>query len=159
MGSDLGGELRRAAFTKFRESRLQKAKDSSSYLGRAEDIRNREKDLEIQKAANANMRAYREHTSTGKLLLQNLLFLPAGGGYKYRSIRAAGGSRLEAIIGGKAINVALAAGVAASAAAKRRIDPSTMRYIRNLANSSAVAASIQRGHTRQMAYGRTTMMR
>lgn len=52
-----------------------------------------------QEAANANRDAYDRHTSTGKMLAQNLLMTPMGGEY-YRNARARGASRTRALIEG-----------------------------------------------------------
>lgn len=52
-----------------------------------------------QDAANANRDAYERHTSTGKLIAQNLLMTPMGGEF-YRNARARGASRTRALIEG-----------------------------------------------------------
>lgn len=52
---------------------------------------------EAYRAAEANQQAYRRHTSTAKLIAQNVLLTPIGG-IAYRHARARGDSRVQAAL-------------------------------------------------------------
>lgn len=67
--------------------KMQKKADKNRLKAKAQD------------AANANRDAYEKHTSTGKMLAQNLLMTPMGGEF-YRNARARGESRTRAFIEG-----------------------------------------------------------
>ena len=57
-----------------------------------------ESKLKAQSKANADLQAYRNRTSTGKLIAQNYL-LSAVGGHRYRKMRARGNGRLTSLLG------------------------------------------------------------
>ena len=102
-------ELRdKYSVAKFAESRSgKKAQKLKEKAARAEGTYEAQKlkekaaraegTYEAYKARNANMKAYAQRTSTGKLYVQNNLLSPAGGA-AYRSNRAAGKDFVDSLI-------------------------------------------------------------
>lgn len=99
------GEARADAFEKRSKKRMRKVYklEARGKTARAEKYRERaEKDTrraEAQKAQNDDRKAYDRHTSTGKMLAQNLL-LTGWGAERYRNARARGDSRGRAAVQG-----------------------------------------------------------
>lgn len=85
------------AFANWRERRdalnLKKAQDS----GNARKEKKYESKLAAQSKANADKRAYRERTGSGKIAAKHVLMTPVGS-YEYSKYRARGSSRLGALI-------------------------------------------------------------
>ena len=93
----LGGDLGMRAFANWREKRHKQNLSKAEAEGNDKKIEKYKKKLEAQSAANANMRAYREHSSGKKLAAQNFLGAIAGG-RRYRHARARGAGRIRSLL-------------------------------------------------------------
>ena len=93
----LGSESGNYAFAKWRERRHDKNLAKAKASGNQKKIEKYQSKKDAQSAANRNLDAYRRHSSTAKLVIQN--YLGAGvGGSSYRHARARGESRLGALV-------------------------------------------------------------
>lgn len=87
------------AFGKWRERRDKKNLQKAQEKGNEKKIEKYQSKLDAQAAANRNLAAYREHTSTAKLLVQNVALNSIGlNANKYRKARAAGADRLQSLV-------------------------------------------------------------
>ena len=91
LGSEGGGY----AFAKWRERRHVKNLEKATKAHDQRKIDKYQSKLDAQRAANRNRDAYRRHSSTAKLVAQNVASLAAPA---YRHARARGSSRIESII-------------------------------------------------------------
>lgn len=92
----LGSEGGQYAFAKWRERRHDKNLAKAKRSGNQKKIEKYESKKAAQGAANRNLDAYRRHSSTAKLVIQNSA-LSTIGGNAYRHARARGESRLSAL--------------------------------------------------------------
>jgi len=101
----LGNEVGEYAFAKWRERRhiknLDKWKKRSEKNPNSrrneKKVEKYQSKLDAQAAANANLDAYRRHSRTSKLVIQNSMGTPLFG-HNYRFARARGESRLSAFM-------------------------------------------------------------
>lgn len=97
------GEARADALEVRSRKRSEKASEleARGKTSRAEKLKEKSERLErkaaAQRAANDDRKAYDKHTSTGKMLAQNLL-MTSWGAEKYRNARARGESRGRSIV-------------------------------------------------------------
>lgn len=69
----VGGDAGMRKFAEWREQRHRENLEKAKASGNERDIQKYQSKLDAQSAANDNMRAYREHSSSAKLAAQNLL--------------------------------------------------------------------------------------
>lgn len=99
----LGGEMGNYAFAKWRERRHKKnlnkwqEKEATNEAKKEKKVQKYQSKLDAQSAANKNLDAYRKHSSTAKLIMQNMV--PIGGSL-YRHARARGEGRLSSLVEG-----------------------------------------------------------
>ena len=102
----LGSEGGEYAFAKWRSRRHDKnlkkwqnraAETEGQKQKKQRKIEKYESKKAAQGAANANLAAYREHSSTAKLMIQNVLGASVGGNV-YRRARARGEGRISALV-------------------------------------------------------------
>lgn len=101
----VGSEGGHYAFAKWRERRHDKNLEKAKASGNQKKIEKYESKKKAQSQANEDMKRYREHTSTGKLIAQNVgLGMLGLSGNRYRHARARGSdiftSVLESVGGG-----------------------------------------------------------
>lgn len=90
----INGDSRYHGLTQdFWQKRYENAKAS----GNEKKAEKAERRLEAQKAFSSDMEAYREHTSTGKMIVQDLL-LTRSGANSYRRMRAMGEGRIASLL-------------------------------------------------------------
>lgn len=92
-GSEGGGY----AFAKWRQRRHEKNLEKAIESGNEKKIEKYQSKLDAQAAANANLDAYRRHSGTAKLVIQNCGGQAIGLGHAYRHARARGASRLQSL--------------------------------------------------------------
>lgn len=92
-----GNEAGSYAFAKWRERRHTKNLAKAEARGNEKKIEKYQSKLDAQSAANKNLDAYRRHSSTAKLVIQNSMGFGVGGS-AYRHARARGESRLSSLI-------------------------------------------------------------
>lgn len=94
--STLGGDFGQGFVGKAQRLHAEKQLAKAKKKGNQAKIDRYEKKVEGLNAAKSNMDAYRKHSSTAKLLVQNSLL--TGVGHVYRHARARGSSRAAAFI-------------------------------------------------------------
>ena len=77
--------------------RLQRAVDNAKAHDDEEYAKKKQRRLDAQKAAQANLEAYSKRTSTGKHVVQNLLFSVSGAA-NYQHARARGATRIRSLL-------------------------------------------------------------
>ncbi len=94
-----GGEGGHYAFAKWRERRHDKNLAKAKASGNQKKIEKYESKKKAQGQANEDMKRYREHTSTGQLMAQNIgLGMLGLSGNRYRHARARGADMFTSIL-------------------------------------------------------------
>lgn len=81
----------------FRENRLKNKAEAARESGNEKKAQKYENRHQAQSAANANRKAYENHTSTGKLIAQDILMTKYGA-QNYRAARARGEGRIRSLL-------------------------------------------------------------